>query len=48
MSRSMGLYLEDILTSCAQVKRYTQGMSFEYFPSDDRTYDAVVRSLHIV
>lgn len=29
MSRSIRLYLEDILTSCAKVKRYTQGMTFE-------------------
>ena len=48
MSRSMRLYLEDILTSCAKVKRYTQGMTFEDFQSDERTYDAVVRNLQIV
>ncbi len=48
MSRSMRLYLEDILTSCAKVKRYTQGMTFEDFQRDERTYDAVVRNLQIV
>jgi len=44
----MRLYLEDILTSCAKVKRYTQGMTFEDFQADDRTYDAVVRNLQII
>lgn len=48
MSRSIRLYLEDILTSCAKVKRYTQGMTFEDFQGDDRTYDAVVRNLQII
>ena len=41
MSRSIRLYLEDILTSCAKVKRYTQGMTFEDFQIDERTYDAL-------
>lgn len=48
MSRSIRLYLEDILTSCTKVKRYTQGMTFEDFQTDDRTYDAVVRNLQII
>ena len=48
MSRSIRLYLEDILTSGGKVKRYTQGMTFEDFPTDERTYDAVVRNLQII
>ncbi|SKB14142.1 conserved hypothetical protein [Planktothrix sp. PCC 11201] len=48
MSRSIRLYLEDILTSGVKVKRYTQGMSFEDFQADERTYDAVVRNLQII
>lgn len=48
MSRSIRLYLEDILTSCTKVKRYTQGMTFEDFQTEDRTYDAVVRNLQII
>ncbi len=48
MSRSIRLYLEDILTSCVKVRRYTQGMNFEDFQADDRTYDAVVRNLQII
>lgn len=48
MSRSVRLYLEDILTSCAKVKRYSQGMTLEDFQTDERTYDAVVRNLEII
>jgi len=48
MSRSIRLYLEDILTSGVKVRRYTQGMSFEDFQGDERTYDAVVRNLQII
>jgi len=48
MSRSIRLYLEDILTSGVKVRRYTEGMSFEDFQADERTYDAVVRNLQII
>jgi uncharacterized protein with HEPN domain len=48
MSRSIRLYLEDILTSGVKVRRYTEGMSFEDFQGDERTYDAVVRNLQII
>lgn len=48
MSRSIRLYLEDILASGAKVRRYTEGMSFEEFLADDRTFDAVIRNLQII
>ncbi|MEX0270730.1 DUF86 domain-containing protein [Leptolyngbyaceae cyanobacterium UHCC 1019] len=48
MSRSFQLYLSDILLACAKVLRYTNGMSFEQFVADDRTFDAVVRNLQII
>ena len=46
--RSYLLYLEDILKSCDKVQRYTDGMSFEDFLADERTFDAVVRNLEII
>ena len=46
--RSYLLYLEDILKSVAKVSRYTDGMSFEDFLADERTFDAVVRNLEII
>ena len=48
MSRSLRLYLEDILSSGAKVLRYTEGMTCEDFIRDERTYDAVVRNLQII
>jgi len=48
MSRNIQLYLQDILTSCAKVLRYTQDMSFEEFVADERTFDAVIRNLLVI
>jgi uncharacterized protein with HEPN domain len=41
VSRDIGLYLQDIATCAAKVIAYTQGMDFDSFLEDDRTYDAV-------
>ena len=48
MSRDWTFFLEDIQKSCSRVLRYTQGMTFEQFKADDKTYDAVVRNLEII
>jgi uncharacterized protein with HEPN domain len=48
MSRDFQLYLADILAACEKVLRYTDGMSFEQFIADDRTFDAVIRNLQII
>jgi uncharacterized protein with HEPN domain len=48
MSRDWTFFLEDIQESCSRVLRYTQGMAFEQFRADDKTYDAVVRNLEII
>jgi uncharacterized protein with HEPN domain len=48
MSRDRIFFLEDIQESCSRVLRYTQGMTFEQFRADDKTYDAVVRNLEII
>jgi uncharacterized protein with HEPN domain len=48
MSRNLELYLNDILTACEKVLRYTQGIDFEQFVADDRTFDAVIRNLQII
>jgi uncharacterized protein with HEPN domain len=48
MSRDWTFFLEDIQESCARVVRYTQGMTFEQFKADDKTYDAVMRNLEII
>ena len=48
MSRELRLYLTDILIAGEKVLRYTEGMNFENFVADDRTFDAVIRNLQII
>ncbi len=48
MSRDLRLYLTDILIAGEKVLRYTEGMKFENFVADDRTFDAVIRNLQII
>jgi uncharacterized protein with HEPN domain len=48
MSRNPRLYLDDIHRSCTKVLRFTDGLSFEQFIKDERTYDAVMRNLEII
>jgi len=47
MSRRSKLFLEDIIESCQRVRKYSAGLSFEQFSTDERTIDAVVRNLEI-
>ena len=46
--RSAKLYLDDILSSIANVEQYTKELSFEEFVYDRKTIDAVVRNLEII
>lgn len=48
MSRNWSFYLEDILESARKIQRYTKGMTFEQFRSQDVVFDAVVRNLEII
>lgn len=48
MSRDFRLYLDDMLAAGYKVLRYTEGMTFEDFIADDKTFDAVVRNLQII
>ena len=48
MSRDLRLYLTDILIAGEKVIRYTEGMNFENFVADERTFDAVIRNLQII
>lgn len=48
MSRSLRLYLEDILISGAKILRYTRGITLAEFVNDEKTYDAVIRNLQII
>ena len=48
MSRDYKLHLEDILHSIQQIFKYTQGISFDNFKADDKTFDAVVKNLEVI
>ncbi len=48
MSRDWRVYLEDVRDYAARVLRFTDGMTFEQFVGDERTYHAVLRSLEVV
>ncbi|MDX2215795.1 MAG: hypothetical protein SFY66_21205 [Oculatellaceae cyanobacterium bins.114] len=45
MSRNFQLYLADIQMACEKVLRYIDGMNFEQFVEDDRTFDAVIMTV---
>jgi len=42
------LLVQDILESAQKIIRYTSGLDYESFLSDDRTVDAVVRNFEII
>ena len=42
MSRDYRLYLDDIQASSAKILQYMQGVSFDSFVNDAKTFDAVV------
>ena len=48
MSRDLRLYLEDALSSCEKILRYTRGLKAAEFDADDKTVDAVIRNLAII
>ena len=46
--RSAELLLKDILSSCEKIIKYTEGMTFEQFISNDMTIDATIRNFEII
>jgi uncharacterized protein with HEPN domain len=48
MSRSLELYLEDIIEAIRKICSYTNLLNFEEFCADERTIDAVIRNLIVV
>jgi len=42
------LFLEDIVSSCARVPRYTEGKTSEQFRTNEETFDAVCRNLELI
>ncbi len=50
MSKALDLtdYLNDIITSIADIEEFTGGMSYEIFSQDKKTVNAVIRSLEVL
>jgi uncharacterized protein with HEPN domain len=48
MSRDYRLYLDDMRESCEKVLRYVEGLTFDQFVQDEKTFDAIVRNLEII
>ncbi len=48
MSRNWLFFLEDIVESARKIRRYTDGLTFVQFRSQDMVVDAVVRNLEII
>ena len=41
-------YLDDILEAIEKIERFTDGMTFEEFASDEKTVDAVLRNFEVI
>ena len=48
MSRYYLLYLEDMQVSCKKLLRYAEGLDFDQFVADEKTYDATIFNLVIL
>lgn len=47
-SRDVRLFLQDMVTSCDRVLRYTEGMSRDAFFADTLVFDATMRNIEIL
>lgn len=48
MSRSLELFVRDMLEACEKISRYTVGLTFEDFVNREMVYDAVLRNLGVL
>lgn len=46
--RDQKLFLEDIIEASVKIDEYTQGMDFEGFAEDKKTFDAVIKNLMVI
>jgi len=46
--RSSELLIEDIIESCNKIMEYTKDISYDFFISDSKTIDAVIRNFEII
>jgi len=48
MPRDFRLFLDDIFDAIDRIRRYTAGMDFDAFKSDQKAVDAVLRNLEVI
>lgn len=48
MKRNQSLYLGDIKEAIEAVVKFTDGMSYDEFNEDDKTFSAVIRKIEII
>ena len=48
MPRDWKMRVQDILDAIDKIQRYTMGMSYDSFRTDEKTVDAVVRNFQII
>lgn len=46
--RDPRLRIDDMLTAIDRIERYTSGMTFDAFATDQRTIDAVIRNFEVM
>lgn len=46
--RNWKMRITDILECISRIQRYTQGMGFDEFETDDKTIDSVLRNLEVI
>ncbi|MCS7301720.1 MAG: DUF86 domain-containing protein [Fimbriimonadales bacterium] len=46
--RESKLFLQDILESIEKIENYVQGLTYEQFVQDNKTFDAVLRNLEVI
>jgi uncharacterized protein with HEPN domain len=48
MTRSVSLYVKDVIQNMLDAEEFIQGLSYEAFISDKKTFNAVVRSIEVI
>lgn len=48
MTRHVALYIKDILQNMRDAEQFIQGMSYQQFVEDKKTFNAVVRAIEVI
>ncbi len=48
MTRNVALYAKDVLQNMREAEEFIQGLSYDQFAGDKKTFNAVVRALEVI